>query len=350
MEDGSAHNRLGGLGSGIAWTGEGDRFVMVPDRGAGDGAVSYRCRFHTLSIRVEPGAPAPVACELTQTTFFNDATGSPLIGLAAALPTATGPRRFDPEAIRVTPEGTLIVADEYGPSLVEFDREGHWLREWSLPAGITADHYGATPPEELPPRNTRGRQPNRGFEGLALTPDGRTLVALLQGPLLQDGALNSDLKRRGSVVRLLTIDRASGKTTQFAYLLDAPAHGLNEIEALSDQEFLVIERDGKGGDAARFKRIAKISLAGATSLDPQRDLTNGQLPADVRPVSKSWFIDLLDPRWGLVGEDFPEKTEGLAVRRLPNGNRLLFVTSDNDFQPEVPTRIDVFALPPTLAP
>lgn len=32
--------------------------------------------------------------------------------------------RFDPEGIRVGPNGTFFVSDEYGPYLFEFDRQG----------------------------------------------------------------------------------------------------------------------------------------------------------------------------------------------------------------------------------
>ncbi len=37
MEDGSPQNRLGGFGSGVAWTGHGDDYVLIPDRGPGTG-------------------------------------------------------------------------------------------------------------------------------------------------------------------------------------------------------------------------------------------------------------------------------------------------------------------------
>ncbi|WLD15529.1 esterase-like activity of phytase family protein [Planctellipticum variicoloris] len=271
---------------------------MVPDRGAGDGAVSDRCRFHAVTIRVNQAAATPVHCELTETTLHFGRKSAPLIGLAAAFAPreARHPLRFDPEAIRATPEGTAIIADEYSPSIVEFDRKGHWTRDRPLPAGYTIDRPGATPAEEPPPHNRRGRQSNRGLEGLSLTPDGRTLVALMQGPLLQDGALDSGLKRAGSLVRLPTIDRVNGRTAQYACLLESPSYGLNEIEAVNDHEVLVIERDGRGGTAARFKRIAKIELADATPLDPQRNITEGDLPPEVLPAAKTWLIDLLHPR------------------------------------------------------
>lgn len=348
LEDGSPHDRLGGLGSGMAWSGQGDEFVLVPDRGAGDGAVSYRCRYQTVEIHVDLTAARPVTWTLTETTLLTGRNGAPLIGLAAAHSPRTPhqPQRFDPEGIRITTDGTLLIADEYGPTLSEFDRQGRWQRDWPLPTGFTIPRPGSTPEQEFPPYNTRGRQPNRGLEGVALTPDGRTIVALMQGPLLQDGAINAEQKRTGRVVRLLTIHRETGVTTQYAYVLESAAYGLNEIEALNDREFLVIERDGKAGKKAAFKKIARINLAEATPHDPQRDFAEGTLPAGIRAVSKSWLIDLLDPQWGLAGPDFPEKTEGLALgRKLPDGRRLLFLTSDNDFQPDVPSRVDVFAIP-----
>ena len=53
------------------------------------------------------------------------------------------------------------------------------------------------------------------MEGLAITPDGRTLVGAMQSPLLQDGG---DVK--GGVTRIVTIDLTSGATREYAYQLD----------------------------------------------------------------------------------------------------------------------------------
>ena len=58
LDDGSPANRLGGFGSGIAWLGQGTRYAMISDRGPGDGATSYHCRFHLFDIVVdEQSAP-----------------------------------------------------------------------------------------------------------------------------------------------------------------------------------------------------------------------------------------------------------------------------------------------------
>jgi hypothetical protein len=62
--------------------------------------------------------------------------------------------------------------------------------------------------------NTSGRVANKGMEGLAITPDGRTLVGIMQNALIQDAVAAPKL------LRLVTIDITSGKTThEYAYLL-----------------------------------------------------------------------------------------------------------------------------------
>ena len=80
------------------------------------------------------------------------------------------------------------------------------------------------------------------MEGLAITPDGRTLVGAMQSPLAQDGG---DVK--GGVTRIVTIDIPTGKTREYAYKLDTGMKTtITEIVAINDHEFLVDERDSKG--------------------------------------------------------------------------------------------------------
>jgi hypothetical protein len=68
-------------------------------------------------------------------------------------------------------------------------------------------------------------------------------------------------------------------------------------------------------------------------------------------VRESLFLDLLDPRYGLVGPDLPDKIEGLAFGPdLPDGRRLLIVTADNDFVATVPFRVFAFGIDRRLLP
>jgi len=77
-------------------------------------------------------------------------------------------------------------------------------------------------------------------------------------------------------------------------------------------------------------------------------LPAGALPAEIVPVQKSLFIDLLDPAFDLA-PTIPEKLEGLAFGPdLPDGRHLLYVISDNDLNTTLATQIYAFAIDSTL--
>lgn len=65
--------------------------------------------------------------------------------------------------------------------------------------------------------HTSGRTANKGMEGLAITPDGKTLVGIVQASLIQDAAEGDAASK---VLRLVSIDVETGKAThEYAYLL-----------------------------------------------------------------------------------------------------------------------------------
>jgi hypothetical protein len=245
------------------------------------------------------------------------------------------PLRLDPEGVRISPQGTLYISDEYGPFLYEFDMKGRRLASLPMPARFEVPNPQADPKQELE-RNKTGRVPNRGMEGLAITPDGSKLVGIMQSPLIQDGG------RKGVNVRILEIDVASRKTREFLYVLDNFHTGASEILAVNNHEFLVLERDG--GKSA-FRKIFKIDLAKASNISDLDTLPVTGVPKGVTPVTKAVFLDFLDPRFGLAGPDMPVKIEGLAFGPdLADGRHLLIASSDNDFDAKAPTRLIGFAV------
>jgi hypothetical protein len=335
LDGGVPHDRLGALGSGIAWSGAGSTYFMLPDRGPGDGAAAYKTRFHEVEIVVDPAATPSVRAEVRRTVVFRDEQGVELVGSAAADPAI----RFDPEALRRGSGGTLFVADEYGPSISEFGQDGARRRLLPVPARYAIRAPDENPAKELK-RNARGRVPNRGFEGLAIAPDGLTLFALPQGPLIQDHG------RQGINCRVLAIDLVTRRTREHVVSLDAPSHGFNEILAIDGQTFLALELDPAAGSAAKKKRVVRIDLASASDVSSIEALPKGDLPPWIRPARKSPLLDLLDPAFGLAGESFPLKVEGLAFGPdLSDRRRLLLVTSDNDMIATAPTWIWAFAVP-----
>ena len=109
---------------------------------------------------------------------------------------------------------------------------------------------------------------------------------------------------------------------------------------------MVIERDGKVGDAAKFKKLMLISSANATDIRDVDQLPHFRVPTGALSMHKEVLVDLLDPSLGLAGSDMPEKIEGLAFGPdINNEQRLLLVVSDNDFVPEQKTVVYAFAVP-----
>ena len=390
LENGTAGNLLGGLGSGFAWAG-GNTFLAVPDRGPNataynslvDDTTSYIARFQTIGFSLTPNAaPAGLPFTLTPTLLATtllssptpltygtgalgtDAThslGSGVPALNAANHTSyftgrsdgfgsggsTNPNnaRLDPEGIRVSNDGkSVFISDEYGPYVDQFDRAtGQRIRSFALPAELAVAHPGPTTSSEGAPSNTTGRVANKGMEGLAITPDGKTLVGIMQAPLLQDNH---------NVVRIVTIDIATGQTRQYAYQLTVGS-GVSEITAVNDHVFLVDERDGKGlgdGTSAAVKKLFRIDLNDVAS----KDITGKSGDLSAYAVPKTEFLDLrltlVNAGLGFTNQLVPAKIEGMAfgadISLAGAAFHTLWITNDNDFVASVagPNQFFVYAV------
>src|SRR5580704_13213768 len=313
LENGAPANLLGGLGSAITYV-NGNTFLALPDRGpnaveyndAIDNTDSYINRFHTIQMNLEPnksgsGLPFTLTPVLQQTTLLHSLLplaygpgGSAAGGVGPGAPKQnnflrhyfTGrsdnfdpnfnsgfpfDARFDTEGLRVSNDGlTVFISDEYGPYVYQFLRAtGERLRTFMLPSAFYVKTLSSTGATEIS-TNTSGRVANKGMEGLAITPDGRTLVGIMQNSLIQDGG------SKGSLLRIVTIDIHSGKVThQYGYLLTVGS-GVSEIVALNEHEFLVDERDGTGRESggvplgastnAKFKQLFTIDLKNAIDI------------------------------------------------------------------------------------
>src|SRR5262245_3281936 len=123
---------FGGFGSDLTYTGHDNVFISAPDRGPFDGLtdIPYLDRVHFLHITTDVGAPFPnIHTLLLDTRLLKDEFGQTFVGAAGAFEL-----RLDPEGIRVGPEGTFYISDEYGPYVFEFDRQGHLITRFNLPA------------------------------------------------------------------------------------------------------------------------------------------------------------------------------------------------------------------------
>ncbi len=263
--------------------------------------------------------------------------------------------RLDPESIRVSNDGlTVFISDEYGPYVYQFNRiTGQRIRSFTLPPKFAVTNLSPVGNTEIS-GNTSGRVANKGMEGLAITPDGRTLVGAMQSPLIQDGGTD------GAYTRIITIDIWTGATHEYAYKLDnigTPAKPkyptVSDIVAINSHQFLLDERDGKGlgdGSIAVFKKLYEVDLAGATEVS---GITGAANLAD-KEVTKTLFLDVvaaLNPH-GISSGNIPAKLEGVAFGQdvTIDGvtKHTLYVANDNDFSASVnsvdnPNKFFVFA-------
>lgn len=305
----------------------------VSDRGPGGGTLNYETRVQRFTLDVAANG-AISNFQIAETVKFTDG-GQPLNGLAPAVAGTLG-RSFDPEGMVIVPgSGHILVADEYGPSLRLFNRSGEQIRAFTPPANLVPKVAGNNNFNATPPTLTSGREPNRGFEGLAISPDGKFAYAVLQNGTIQDGWTSS---ARGAFTRIVKFDMATGEAVaQYAYKLDSTGQGrgLSGLVALGNDKFLVIERNNRGIGvgatlASADKNVYEIDLGGAVDVSNVNLPATGNFTGAVTKVAK--VIDLDADTLAALGGKSPEKWEGLSIGpQLADGSYLILAGTDNDY-------------------
>ena len=335
LSTGSAVDRRVGFFSDIYYDPNRKEWWGVSDRGPGGGLLSYETRVQRFTIDIAANG-AISNFRIAQTVKFQESTPAGNVafnGIAPSPANALG-RAFDPEGLVIHPKtGNLLVSDEYGPSLKEFDRSGNLVRSFTTPVNLVPrDVVTGTPNFASDAGNTAGKRNNRGFEGLAISPDGKFSYAMVQSAMLDEGGGN------GVYVRIVKFDNGSGlAVAQYAYRMDSSGQGrgTSSLVALGNDKFLVLERNNRGiGVGATVspadKAVYEIDLASAT------DVSNVTLPATgafagavVKSIKK---IDLDANTLDALGNKSPEKWEGLAIGpQLANGQYLILAGTDNDY-------------------
>ena len=161
---------------------------------------------------------------------------------------------FDIESMQVAPDGTFWFGDEFGPFLLHTDDEGRLL-EAPVPTPGVASPSNPTPaPGEAPNLGS-----SKGFEGMALSPDGRTLYPMLEGPVAEDveAGLAADLR-----IFEVALGRRGPRFTGdlWRYRMEHPTNAIGDLIAVDDHRFLVVERDSGSGAGARFKAVFVVDL------------------------------------------------------------------------------------------
>jgi Esterase-like activity of phytase len=288
-----------------------------------------------------------------------DASGLPVTGLSnvegfdetpydfnGANVIAGNPNGVDTEGIVRTRNGHFWLADEYSPSLIHVNKDGRIIERFVPEDSLLGTTLATTPNyvvKKYLPKILNYRRQNRGFEGLAVTADERTLFIAMQSPLDYP---TSALGRASRNVRILRFDIGSERVTgDFVYQFDEVCAFLGEpagcsvapgemkvsgLIALSATSLLVEERT----DTAA--KIYRVDLSGAmnilnTSWDAVAASPNASTTAletlanpasqGIAVATKTLVVNLA----ALPG--IPNKIEGIALVR-PD---VLVIANDNDF-------------------
>jgi len=212
------------------------------------------------------------------------------------------------------------------------------------------------------PANIGKRRANRGFEGVAVAPNGR-VYTILQSPADNPTTATGNSSR---LIRLVEINPANDVIRQFAYELP-PTTGqirtrdwkIGDLVAVNNDEFLVLEHAERSG--WNVKNVVKINIANATPLSTedyggqtleQVGTSAGLAAFGVVTVAKQQVLDLLEAGWDLTHD----KPEGLTIIN----DTTIAVVNDNDFGINSPagdgsivftgktTRLYIFGLPQAL--
>jgi hypothetical protein len=331
--------------SGIRSLGDGT-FLVLTDNGFGARATSpdTLLMFHHVRPDWENGTVA-----VLETTFLRDPDGH----VPFRIVNESTPERyltgadFDPESIQ--PVGDRYwIGDEFGPYLIEIDAEGvvqsfHETLVDGIAYRSPENHnvlMPAGPDMPMPEFNARR---SRGYEGMAVSPDGATLYPMLEGSpwVAEEGAY---LEIGGKfVLPIFEFDPATGTwgDTVRYYQIEDFGHSLGDFNMIDENRALIIERDGGQGNAAEgwpenpamFKRIYLVDLSDTTADGVVRkigyiDLMNIQDPDGVAlagtrdgvftfPFETIEDVDMVDETHIVVADDnnFPNSTgraEGVA--------------------------------------
>ncbi|MBI4905243.1 MAG: esterase-like activity of phytase family protein [Acidobacteria bacterium] len=312
----------------------------------------------------ESAAAAAYPGPLKDETAYGCALSGVFFSTAATNKIAANHDGHDTEDVVRDHHGNFWTVDEYGPSISKIDATGRVLKRF-VPAGrgsVSGDHF--TVVENLPA--VLGRRPrNRGFEGVAITPNGKTLLAVVQSPLTNPSTAVGGPSR---VIRIIQFDVDSEvPTAEYVYVMQSVTEfgatnptemKISGITALDEHRFLVLERT----DAVA--KLFKIDLRSATNIlrtkwddmppCPSTPCTIEELAAletletlakyvpgtppsttdtllakGIVELPKELAVDLSSLR-NPNGTTFtaPEKIEGVTVL---SGKRIA-ISNDNDFQ------------------
>ncbi|MFG6487922.1 esterase-like activity of phytase family protein [Roseateles sp. BYS78W] len=267
-----------------------------------------------------------------------------------------GRNRVDPEGLRLDARRRLIYwcnegqrknGDMQNPTVRRMQLDGSPAGEFPVPS-----YYFPVGSAGGLAAGDMGVYNNLAFESIALTPDGRTLWTMTENALAQDDLPTA--VGRTSRARLLSFDLDTGRAgAEYVYdvgpVAFAPAragdfatNGVADMLALSDHEFIAIERSyavgattpgvaaATGKPTSNTIRLYLIDTTGATNVAGWPSIKG----RDVVPARRRLLLDLSTLKNDDGSTLAVDNLEGITFGPSVNGKRTLVLVSDNNFNPE----------------
>ncbi|NOL51203.1 esterase-like activity of phytase family protein [Pelistega suis] len=180
---------------------------------------------------------------------------------------------FDPESIQRAADGTYWVGEEFGPFLLHFDKDGVLIdAPIPLPNPYQTGQELRSPHNQLNAQNQVEPlvQQSGGFEGMALSKDGKFLYPLLEKPLK-----NADKKQL--IISQFDIEKKAYTGKYYLFDLADKADAIGDFQLIDNETGIIIERDNAENTKANYKKLIWIKLG-----------ENGQA------VQREDLVDLMD--------------------------------------------------------
>lgn len=307
-----------------------DTFWAMPDNGFGSKANSrsFLLRVYRVRADFETARGGSGEVGILDWITLRDPDRRipfPIVNESTAERLLTG-GDLDLESMRVARDGTLWFGEEFGPLLVHTDATGRVLEAPIALPGVRS------PDSPLPGAANLGR--SNGFEGMAISSNGKTLYPVLEGPVAGD-----DPTRR----RVYAFDIASRRYVERLpdYRVDDPSFLVSDFTALDQHRFIALERDNSEGDAAVHKQGFVVDLrdtgpAGTLAKRPVVDLLDLRDPTLISLPGRVGDIGL--------GDRFAMPYVTIEAV-LPLGGQRLAIVNDTNFgstgrNPELPDPSD----------
>jgi glycerophosphoryl diester phosphodiesterase len=229
-------------------------FLAMPDNGFGNKLNSFdfelRAYYITPDFKTANGGTGEVEIDFDDYVAFrdpNNEAGFDIVRKDTPERLLTG-ADFDPESIQRGHDGDLWLGDEFGPWILHFSADGVLLDPpIALPDGLMSPAN----PHLVGPATIAG---SRGLEGMAISPNGKTLTFILEGAVV--GAADPFSRR----IYEYEIGSDAPPVHVANYRTEVAGHFVADVQALDDHRLIVIERDGGRGLTANFRRVYEVDL------------------------------------------------------------------------------------------